>query len=179
MVRLKKLILKNFKSFKKAEIPITEGFSVVAGSNGSGKTNILDSLMFVLGASSLKSLRASKLTDLVNNDSTENYAKVELLLNNDGEDFEISRMVDKQGKSVFRMNSEKKTMNEVRSFLYELGIRADGHNIVVQGDIIRMVQHLVLQKILIREGAFTVLRVTESGHIVDILVLMMLFLKIS
>ena len=51
--------------------------------------------------------------------------------------------------------------------------------IVVQGDIIRMVQHLVLQKIRIREGAFIVLRVTESGHIVDILVLMMLFLKIS
>mgnify|MGYP000955846129 CR=1 FL=1 len=38
--------------------------------------------------------------------------------------------------------------------------------IVVQGDIIRMVQHLALQKIRIREEAFIVLRVTESGHIV-------------
>ena len=54
MVKLQKLVLRNFKSFKKADIPISNGFTAIVGSNGSGKTNILDALLFVLGTSSMK-----------------------------------------------------------------------------------------------------------------------------
>ena len=61
MPHIQKMVLKNFKSFRKADIPIAKGFTAIAGSNGSGKTNILDALLFVLGATSLKSLRASML----------------------------------------------------------------------------------------------------------------------
>ena len=60
MVRLERIVIQGFKSFKrKTSIPFPEGFSVITGPNGSGKSNIGDSISFVLGRSSSKALRAS------------------------------------------------------------------------------------------------------------------------
>ncbi len=140
MTRLIKLTLKNFKSFKKAEVPISKGFSAIVGSNGSGKSNVLDALLFVLGITSLKALRAGKLTDLVNNDAKENYGKVDLTLKDDEKQYEISRMIDKQGKSVYRLDGKRTTLNEISSLLTELGIDVNGHNIVTQGDITKIIE---------------------------------------
>ena len=116
MIKIQKLVLKNFKSFQKAEIPISNGFTAIAGSNGSGKTNILDALIFALGTNSLKSLRAAKLTDLVNNSAAENYAKVELYLKDGSKGYVVQRMIDKHGKCVYRLNDERKTRDEMPYF---------------------------------------------------------------
>ncbi|MDO8537911.1 MAG: AAA family ATPase [archaeon] len=141
-----KLRLKNFKSFKKAIIPFNKGFTAIAGSNGSGKSNILDAIMFGLGITSLKRLRASRLTDLVNNDASEDYAVVELELQGDKENYVLSRTIDKKGVGVYRLNEKRSTLNEIASLLVELGIRADGHNIVVQGDITRIIEMNPVQR---------------------------------
>ena len=140
MTKLLKLKLKNFKSFKRAELPIADGFTAIVGSNGSGKSNILDAILFVLGITSLKTLRAGKLTDLVNTDAKENYAKVDLNIKENGKEYEISRMIDKQGKSVYRLDGKRTTLNEISSLLTELGIDVDGHNIVTQGDITKIIE---------------------------------------
>ncbi len=137
--KLIKLNLKNFKSFKKAEIPISSGFTAIVGSNGSGKSNVLDALLFVLGITSLKALRAGKLTDLVYNNATENYAKVDLIIEGNDKRYTISRMIDKLGKSVYRLDEKRTTLNEINSLLVELGIDINGHNIVTQGDITKVV----------------------------------------
>ena len=139
MTKLVKLTLKNFKSFKKAEIPLSNGFTAIVGSNGSGKSNVLDALLFVLGITSLKTLRAGKLTDLVYNNAKENYAKVDLTIKNGGKTYEVSRMIDKQGKSIYRLDGKRTTLNEVNSLLVEFGIDITGHNIVTQGDITKVV----------------------------------------
>ncbi len=146
MTKLVKLILKNFKSFKKAEIPIGKGFTAIVGSNGSGKSNVLDALLFVLGITSLKTLRAAKLTDLVNSDSKENYAKVDLIIKDDNKSYELSRMVDKQGKSVYRLDGKRTTLNEINSLLVDLGIDISGHNIVTQGDITNVVNMSAIER---------------------------------
>jgi chromosome segregation protein len=146
MTRLVKLTLKNFKSFKRAEIPISNGFSAIVGSNGSGKSNTLDALLFVLGITSLKALRAGKLTDLVNNSAKENYAKVDLLLKDNDKQYEISRMIDKQGKSVYRLDGRRTTLNEISSLLIELGIDVDGHNIVTQGEITKIIEMSAIER---------------------------------
>jgi len=146
MTRLIKLTLKNFKSFKKAEIPISKGFTAIVGSNGSGKSNILDALLFVLGITSLKTLRAGKLTDLVNNDARENYGKVDLLIKDNDKQYEVSRMIDKQGKSVYRLDGKRTTLNEISSLLTELGIDVEGHNIVTQGDITKIIEMSPIQR---------------------------------
>ena len=140
MVKIQKLILKNFKSFKNAEVPIADGFTVIAGSNGSGKSNILDALLFSICSTSLKTMRASRLTDLVNKGAAENYAKVDLHLKHNGKKYEVSRMIDKQGKCVYRLDGNRVTLNEISSFLAEIGIRPDSHNIVMQGDVTRVVE---------------------------------------
>ena len=132
--------LKNFKSFKKAEISLHRGFTAIAGANASGKSNILDALLFVLGATSLKMLRASKLTDLVNHDASEDYALVEIEVEDNEKKYVISRTIDTKGQSVMRLDGRRKTLNEVTSLLQELGIKATGHNIVVQGDVTRVIE---------------------------------------
>ena len=69
---IKKISLKNFKSFKKAEITFEGEFTVISGPNGSGKSNIIDSIHFCLGlTTSSKALRADKLTDLIRIGSNE------------------------------------------------------------------------------------------------------------
>lgn len=146
MVKLQKLVLRNFKSFRKADIPISKGFTAIVGSNGSGKTNILDALLFVLGTSSMKMLRASKIEELVNNSAVENYAKVELVIKEGEKTYTLQRMIDKQGKSVYRLDGKRKTRNELTSLLLELGIKPDGHNIVVQGDTTRVIEMSPLER---------------------------------
>lgn len=146
MIKISKLRLKNFKSFNKATIPFSRGFTAIAGSNGSGKSNILDALMFVLGITSLKMLRASKLTDLVNHYSKDSYALVEMELAGEEKNYVISREVDREGKSVFRMEGKRSSLGEITSLLKELGIKADGYNIVVQGDVTRIIEMNSVQR---------------------------------
>ncbi len=138
--RLQKIELWNFKSFRRATIPIARGFTAIAGPNGTGKSNILDALMFVLGMTSLKMLRANKLTDLVNNSASDSTARVDLHLKTVEKEYKVSRTIDRQGKSVYRLDDKRCSLNETASLLKELGMTAGGYNIVVQGDITRIIQ---------------------------------------
>jgi chromosome segregation protein len=146
MVKLQKLVLRNFKSFKKADIPLSNGFTAIVGSNGSGKTNILDGLLFVLGISSMKMLRVSKMDELVNSSAVESYAKAELSLKHGDKTYLVQRMIDKQGKGIYRLDGKRKTRNEISSLLLELGVKPDGHNIVVQGDTTRVIEMSPLER---------------------------------
>lgn len=139
MMELKELKLKNFKSFKKAKIPFKRGFTVIVGPNGSGKSNILDALLFVLGETSMKSLRASRITDLINNATQENYGKVELKIKKGKETTTISRTIDRKGKSICRINDERKSLSELTSLVSELGLR-NSYNFVAQGDVTRIIE---------------------------------------
>ncbi|MFH1588436.1 MAG: hypothetical protein ABIA76_03810 [Candidatus Diapherotrites archaeon] len=135
-----RLRFKDFKSFKKANIPLHEGFTSIAGANASGKSNIFDGLLFVMGITSLKMLRASRLTDLVHHNSSEGYAKVEIDLVNDGNEWTIARMIDRQGKSVYRINGKRRTLGEVSELLGSMKINPFGHNFVVQGDVTKIIE---------------------------------------
>ncbi|MEM4257061.1 MAG: AAA family ATPase [Candidatus Diapherotrites archaeon] len=155
LTKLLKIFLKNFKSFKRAEIPFADGFTAIAGANASGKSNILDAILFALGTTSLKSLRASKLTELVNHDATEGYAKVELWIKTkEDKIIKITRLIDKNGKSIYKIDDKKKTLNEIESLLLSIGISAEGHNIVVQGDITSIIEMNSKERLgIIKEAA--------------------------
>jgi len=84
---LKEVVLENFKSFgKKTRVPFLQGFTAVTGPNASGKSNISDAVLFVLGPKSSKVVRAGKLTDLIfnggNGRKTPEYCKVSLVFDN-------------------------------------------------------------------------------------------------
>lgn len=150
--KIKKLVLDGFKSFGKyTELIFGDDFNVVIGPNGSGKSNILDALCFVLGKSSSKQLRAEKSANLIyNGGKTKQPAKaaeVSLVFDNSNHVFpieddeaKISRIVRADGASKYKINSKTVTRQEILELLSSAKINPDGYNIILQGDIVRLVE---------------------------------------
>ncbi len=141
---IKRISLKNFKSFKKAEITFDYPFVAVSGPNGSGKSNIVDSILFCLGlTSSSKALRADKLTDLIRIGSNE--AEVEITFSNG---LKIKRRVKKTDKgyySYYYLNGKSVSYSEIERVLEDLGLHND-YNIVMQGDVTRIAEMSPIQR---------------------------------
>ncbi|XVJ50625.1 MAG: chromosome segregation protein SMC [Vampirovibrio sp.] len=84
-MHIQQIEIDNFKSFHgKTLIPFRRGFTTVSGPNGSGKSNIVDGILFCLGLSSSRTMRAEKLTDLINNTSRRREATVTITFNKGG-----------------------------------------------------------------------------------------------
>src|SRR3989338_5088917 len=62
---VKRILLRNFKSFPKATLELDKSFSSIVGPNGSGKSDVVDALMFAFGEMRLKSLRVKSTKDLI------------------------------------------------------------------------------------------------------------------
>lgn len=147
MFYIKKLVMHGFKSFpKKTEIPFTEGINVILGPNGSGKSNVSDALCFVLGRLSIKSMRATKAGNLIflgsKTASPAKEASVEMVFDNSDNVFSIEspevsikRIVRRNGQSIYKINGETKTRQEILSLLAQAGIDPNGFNIILQGEI--------------------------------------------
>jgi chromosome segregation protein len=147
MTHIKKLTIHGFKSFAKAtEVIFDKGLNVIAGPNGSGKSNIPDAICFVLGRLSIKSMRASRASKLIFHGGKEGkpaqFAKVSMTFDNSNKEFsldkqevEISRIVKRDGNSIYKINDETKTRQEVLELLGQAGIDPDGFNIILQGQI--------------------------------------------
>ena len=147
MLHIKKLVMHGFKSFpKKTEIPFTEGINVILGPNGSGKSNVSDALCFVLGRLSIKSMRAAKASNLIFLGSktvgSSKEASVEIVFDNsekifslESKEISLKRIVRKNGQSIYKINGETKTRNDVLSLLAQAGIDPNGFNIILQGEI--------------------------------------------
>mgnify|MGYP003976999143 FL=1 len=139
------LKLKGFKSFNKhANIQFGSGFNCIAGANGSGKSNVMDALCFVLGRLSTKSIRADNYGDLVhkNKNMRANGASVAITLDNSSGIFglsdkkiEVAREISKEGKSRYLINGKRATRTQILELLEMSQIRPEGHNIILQGDI--------------------------------------------
>ncbi|MBW2978670.1 chromosome segregation protein SMC [Candidatus Woesearchaeota archaeon] len=150
--RITKLVMDGFKSFgKRTELLFENGFNVVMGPNGSGKSNILDALCFVLGKSSSKSLRAEKSANLIyNGGKTKKSAKaaeVSISFDNSKRVFpveedivKVSRIVKANGVSKYKINNKTRTRQEVVELLGLAKINPDGYNIILQGDIVKLVE---------------------------------------
>jgi chromosome segregation protein len=154
---LKRLKVRNFKSFSGAtEIPFQPGFTGVAGPNGMGKSNISDAILFVLGPTSSKALRADRLTHLFfNGGSSKKPAtecEVALVFDNsdrllpvETDEVELTRYVklapsDPNGYySYFYVNGRRSTQTEMDSVLSHARLSGDGYNLVQQGDVNRIV----------------------------------------
>jgi len=67
MPYVEKLEMRGFKSYgsRKIVVPFSRGFTAIVGANGSGKSNIGDAILFVLGGLSAKAMRATRIGDLI------------------------------------------------------------------------------------------------------------------
>lgn len=147
MTYIKNLVMQGFKSFpKKTEVPFTPGINVVLGPNGSGKSNISDAICFVLGRLSIKSMRAAKAANLIfmgaKSLPSAKEASVEITFDNSNKTFglenkeiKLKRILRKKGQSIYKINGETKTRQEVLNILSQAGIDPHGFNIILQGGI--------------------------------------------
>ncbi|HEV2449836.1 MAG TPA: chromosome segregation protein SMC [Thermoplasmata archaeon] len=156
-MHLKRLKVRNFKSFAGAtEIPFEPGFTGVAGPNGMGKSNISDAILFVLGPTSSKALRAERLTHLFFNGGAEkkpaSECEVSLLFDNrdrllpvEHDEVELTRYVKLAPGvadgyySYFYLNGRRSTQGEIDALLSHARLSGDGYNLVQQGDVNRIV----------------------------------------
>jgi len=141
-----------FKSFaNKTEIPFEQSMNVIVGPNGSGKSNVADALCFVLGRLSIKSMRAAKAANLLFSGNkahkASDEASVELIFDNsdktfalDSTEISIRRIVRRNGLSIYKINNEVKTRQELLELLAQGGIDPNGFNIVLQGEIDSLVK---------------------------------------
>jgi chromosome segregation protein len=149
---VKKLVMHGFKSFApRTEIPFENSMNVIVGPNGSGKSNVTDALCFVLGRLSIKSMRAARAANLLfsgnKSHKPSNEAMVELVFDNadrvfpiDSLEISIKRIVRRNGNSIYKINNEVKTRQELLELLAQAGIDPNGFNIVLQGEIDSLVK---------------------------------------
>ncbi len=154
MLGLKKIELKGFKTFGKAtSILLEKGFTAITGPNGSGKTNVIDAVLFGLGELSSRRLRADNSAKLIFHGSPEagvekaKAAKVVLQFDNsdgripvDTNTVTISREVYRNGQSVYRLNGRRMSRGNVIDTMSMAGISSAGHNVVLQGTITSMAE---------------------------------------
>jgi chromosome segregation protein len=151
---IKEVELKNFKSFgKRVLIPLYNDFIAVTGPNGSGKSNIVDALLFALCLSNSRAMRAERLPDLIyrgDNGHNPDFAEVKVRLDNssrtmpvDLDTIEVCRKIkvnnDKYASSYY-FNGKSCTHTELQDYLSKVGINPDGYNIVMQGDVTRIIE---------------------------------------
>lgn len=163
MTIVKKLRIKGFKSFASpTEFEFGKGFNCIIGANGSGKTNIIDAMVFVLGELSAKTIRAEKSSNLIYNGgktgSPMKEAEVSIFFENDKRDFPIdsdeiklSRFVRQTGQSIYKINDEKRTRQQVLELIKAAKIDPAGHSIILQGDITSLTEMKPEERIKIIE----------------------------
>lgn len=152
MTKIQKLVMHGFKSFaKRTELLFGDDFNCILGPNGSGKSNVLDSLCFVLGRLSSKSLRAEKASNLIyNGGKTKKPMKqgeVSIFFDNNDKTFptedpfvKITRIIKQSGQSIYKINDQKRTRQQILDLMSVARIDPDGFNIVLQGDVVRFTE---------------------------------------
>lgn len=144
---LKRLEMKGFKSFAdKTEIDFESGVSCIVGPNGSGKSNITDAVKWVLGEQKVKSLRGSKMEDVIFNGTKHRkqlgLAEVSLIFDNtesffpiDFQEVKVTRRVFRSGDSEYLINNSTCRLKELKELFMDTGLGTEGYSIIGQGKI--------------------------------------------
>ncbi|HZJ77555.1 MAG TPA: chromosome segregation protein SMC [Clostridia bacterium] len=148
---LKALEMQGFKSFPdKTVFKFGKGITTVVGPNGSGKSNISDAVRWVLGEQSSKSLRGSRMEDVIFSGTSvrkaQGYAEVTLRLDNsdrtldcDSDEVAVTRRYYRSGESEYLLNGEGCRLKDINEMFMDTGLGRDGYSIVSQGRVADMV----------------------------------------
>jgi chromosome segregation protein len=151
-VRLKSLEIKGFKSFAdKTVVNFDEGITGIIGPNGCGKSNIVDSIRWVIGEHKISNLRSENLESLVFNGSKtrgpSGLAEVSLTFDNtknllptEFNTVTVTRKFYKSGESEYRLNDVQCRLKDIHNLFLDTGVSTDSYAIMELGmvdDIIK------------------------------------------
>ncbi len=144
---LKLLGLQGFKTFPdKTTLTFHNGITAVVGPNGSGKSNICDAVRWVLGEQSIRTLRCTKMEDVIFGGTPERkplgFAEVTLTADNtgrelpyDADEVAITRRYYRSGESEYRINNAAVRLKDINELFMDTGLGRDGYSIIGQGKI--------------------------------------------
>ncbi len=146
---LKSLELQGFKSFPdKTKLTFEGGTTVIVGPNGSGKSNISDAMRWVLGEVSSKSIRGTKMEDIIFGGADSRrpmgYAEVSVTFDNTGmmsrldcpyDEVTVTRRYYRSGESEYYINRRAVRLRDIYELFMNTGVGRDGYSIIGQGRI--------------------------------------------
>ena len=149
-MEFKKIQLNGFKSFAdKTNFLIEEGLTGIVGPNGCGKSNIVESLRWVMGETSAKSMRGSGMEDVIfsgtSNKPSKNIAEVSITVNNEKNEgpiqyrelneIHVRRKIEKDKGSKFYINDKEVRARDAQMFFADLSTGAHSPSMISQGRI--------------------------------------------
>lgn len=164
---LKRLEMLGFKSFAdKTTLNFDPGITVIVGPNGCGKSNISDAFRWVLGEQSAKSMRGSKMPDIIFAGATQrkphNFAEVTITLTDiqgklpiEYHEVAVTRRLHRSGESEYLINKHPVRLKDVQTLFLDSGI---AYSIFEQGKIDQVINFSPLERRYIFEEAAGILR---------------------
>jgi chromosome segregation protein len=152
-MHLKRLEMSGFKSFaSRTELEFVPGITAVVGPNGSGKSNVTDAIRWVLGEQSAKSLRGSKMEDVIfiGSDSRKpvGFCEVSITLDNtkrilplDYAEVTVTRRVYRSGESEYLLNRQSCRLKDIQELFMDTGIGKEAYSMIGQGRIEEMISN--------------------------------------
>ena len=149
-MEFKKIQLNGFKSFAdKTDFLIEEGLTGIVGPNGCGKSNIVESLRWVMGETSAKSMRGSGMEDVIfsgtSNKASKNIAEVLVTVKNENNEgpiqyrelgeVSVRRKIEKDKGSKFYINDKEVRARDAQMFFADLSTGAHSPSMISQGRI--------------------------------------------
>ena len=146
-MRLKRLETFGFKSFAdRMSFDFEAGITAVIGPNGCGKSNIVDSIKWVIGEQSAKALRGEDMTDVIFNGCSSRrpmaFAEVTLVLDQlggslgiDGEEVGLTRRLSRDGQSTYYLNGKPCRLKDIKELFMDTGIGTAAYSVIEQGRV--------------------------------------------
>ena len=150
-MNFKRIEMAGFKSFAdRLEIDFDSGITAIVGPNGCGKSNVADSVRWVLGEQSSKTLRGSSMQDVIFKGTASrkslSYCEVSLVfdnsdhtLNMEYDEIIITRKLYRSGESEYAINRTPCRLKDVVNLLHDSGVGRDGYSIIGQGKVAEIV----------------------------------------
>ena len=146
-MRLRRLETYGFKSFAdRMSFDFEDGITAVVGPNGCGKSNIVDSIKWVIGEQSAKALRGSEMTDVIFNGCATrrpmSFCEVTLVLDQiggvlgvEGDECGITRRLFRDGSSQYFINGKSCRLKDIRELFMDTGVGTAAYSVIEQGRV--------------------------------------------
>ncbi len=158
---IKKLELQGFKSFaERTRIIFHPGITAIVGPNGTGKSNLVDAMLWVVGGHRQKTVRGDRTEDVIFNGNAKrpplSMADAVLTLGSEEHELAVSHRVFRSGESEYRMNGKTVRLKDISDELWKHGIGEKEYFVIEQGAIGNFVTSKPTEKrALIEEAAGT------------------------